>query len=87
MKSKTTARFWRLFRRLPPDAQHRAYRAYALWRAHPSAKSLNFKCVEPEEQLYSVRIGMNYRALGVLEGDTVHWFWIGAHDEYERILA
>jgi hypothetical protein len=26
------------------------------------------------------------RALGLLKGDTMHWFWIGPHDEYERIL-
>ena len=25
----------------------------------------------------SVKIDRNYRALGILEGDTVHWYWIG----------
>jgi len=24
--------------------------------------------------------------LGVLNGDTVTWFWIGGHDEYARWL-
>ena len=36
--------------------------------------------------VYSVRIGDDYRALGLLHGDTVTWFWIGTHDEYEQIL-
>jgi hypothetical protein len=27
-----------------------------------------------------------YRALGLLKGETMHWFWIGRHDEYERIF-
>jgi len=25
--------------------------------------------------------------LGILEGDTVTWFWIGSHDEYERFIS
>jgi hypothetical protein len=24
--------------------------------------------------------------LGLFKDDTIHWFWIGPHDEYERIL-
>ena len=27
-----------------------------------------------------------YRALAVRRGDAFHWFWIGTHDEYERII-
>jgi hypothetical protein len=33
-----------------------------------------------------VRITRGCRALGVLDGDTITWFWIGGHDEYERLL-
>jgi len=28
----------------------------------------------------------DYRVLGLLEGDTVIWYWIGRHEEYERLL-
>ncbi len=38
------------------------------------------------ENVYSVRIGLGYRALGVLEGSTVTWFWIGSHAEYDHVL-
>lgn len=41
------------------------------------------KCVSREEDVWSLRITLGYRALGVLEGDTVTWFWIGSHDDYE----
>ena len=34
----------------------------------------------------SIRIGREYRALGILEGDTVTWYWIGKHDTYDRKL-
>jgi hypothetical protein len=28
----------------------------------------------------------DYRALGYQRGNEMYWFWIGPHDEYERIL-
>jgi hypothetical protein len=86
MRSRATASFWKLFAKLPREVQLNAYKAYRLWRANPAAHSLYFKRVRHEEAIYSVRIGLDYRALGVLEGDTIYWFWIGDHDEYDRIL-
>lgn len=37
-------------------------------------------------QVYSVRIGQGHHALGLLVENAILWFWIGAHDEYERLL-
>ncbi|AGY57550.1 hypothetical protein GKIL_1304 [Gloeobacter kilaueensis JS1] len=34
----------------------------------------------------SARIGLNYRALGLLEEDHIYWFWIGSHAEYDELL-
>ena len=48
---------------------------------------LRFKRVSNDEPLYSVRIGIQYRAVGLLKGDTITWVWIGSHDDYERLLA
>lgn len=50
------------------------------------AHGLYFKRVGKQRPIYSVRIGLNFRALGILEGDSVLWFWIGIHDEYDRLL-
>lgn len=86
MKSRTVPRFWELFEALPADIQARAYRAYRLWRANPFAPGLRFKRVGQIEPIYSVRIGQGYRALGLLDGDTVYWYFIGNHDDYEREL-
>ena len=47
---------------------------------------LHFKKVHATRPIYSARVGLGYRALAVRDGDTVIWFWIGAHDEYERLL-
>lgn len=86
MKSRTTRKFWRHFDNLPPDIQDLAHKAYRLWRADPSYPSLHFKRVDPEEPVYSLRLGIHYRALGLLKDDTLTWFWAGHHDEYERLL-
>lgn len=88
MKSRTTAQFWHCFAKLPQPIQRKANRAYRIWRADPSAKGLFFKRVAGiSDPLYFVRIDMNYRALGLLEGSTIYWIWIGDHKEYDRILA
>ncbi|MFA7370228.1 MAG: hypothetical protein WC334_11335 [Kiritimatiellales bacterium] len=38
-------------------------------------------------QLWSVRVGRRYRALAVQEEDTLIWFWIGTHAEYDRLIG
>ncbi|MGH7599914.1 MAG: type II toxin-antitoxin system RelE family toxin [bacterium] len=86
MISRTTKQFWKLYNALPPDVQKRADKAYELWLSQPSNPGLQFKRVDPEDPIYSVRIGLNYRALGILSGDTITWFWVGKHDIYDRIL-
>ncbi len=86
MKSRATGKFWRLYDRLPRDVQRRARKAYQLWKANPNHPSLFFKQVDEDEPIYSARVDGGYRAVGLLESDTVLWFWIGDHDEYERLL-
>jgi hypothetical protein len=86
MNSRTTRGFWDHYHALPVDIQARADRAYDLWLVQPHAPGLQFKRVDPEDPIYSVRISSTYRALGVLRGDTITWFWIGKHDIYDRKL-
>ena len=44
--------------------------------------SLHFKKVG---KLWSVRVGIDHRALAVKDGDDYIWVWIGTHDEYKRL--
>lgn len=85
IESRTTHSFRNAFAALPQDVQDQARRMYALFRSNPSHPSLRFKKVDNQENVYSVRIGLGYRALGVLDGSTVTWFWIGSHAEYDRL--
>ena len=54
-------------------------------RIHTTPAS-NSKQVSRREQIYSVRVGIGYRALGLREGDHVYWFWIGSHSQYDDFL-
>ena len=87
MKSRTTERFRKAFERLPPHVQEQARQAYQRFNEDPHYPSLRFRRVHPTRPIYSVRISRDYRALGVLEGDEIIWFWIGSHSEYEGLLS
>ena len=86
MISKTTERFRKAYARLPEPARRRAREAYRLFRENPAHPSLNFKPVHASRPIYSARVGLGYRALGVLDGDVIVWFWIGTHADYDQLL-
>ena len=85
MRSVTSRRFRQIYAELPTDVRLHAKRAYRLFR-DPSHPGLSFKKVDDEANLYSVRIGIGYRAVGKLDGDQIIWFWIGSHGDYDRLL-
>ena len=87
IESRTTREFRQTFASLPRDIRKHAQRAYRLFRADPHHSSLRFKKVDEESNVYSVRIGLGYRALAVLDGSTIVWFWIGSHAECDRLLS
>ncbi|MEK6409167.1 MAG: hypothetical protein AABN34_19760 [Acidobacteriota bacterium] len=87
MNSATLPSFWTAYRSLDERVRQTARKAYRLWAENPFHPSLHFKCVNREESIWSVRITRGYRAVGILEGDTVTWFWIGGHDDYERFFS
>ncbi len=87
MKSVASKRFWRCFDALPPHVGRQAEEAYRLWLSDPSHRSLEFKRIHSRRPIVSVRIGLHWRALGVQDGDTIVWFWIGSHAEYDKIVG
>ncbi|MGH2593038.1 MAG: hypothetical protein ACRDGG_05950 [Anaerolineae bacterium] len=87
MKSDTLPSFWAAYQSLNENTRRRAQKAYRLWADNPFHPSLHFKCMNTQENIWSVRISRGHRALGIWEGDTVTWFWIGSHDDYERFFS
>ena len=68
-------------------AQRKAREAYKLWKDDPYNSTLQFKQVHAGRPIYSVRVGIGWRALGVKDGDDVVWFWIGSHADYDKLLS
>jgi hypothetical protein len=87
IESRATREFRDAYAALPEEIREHARRAYRLFRTDPGHPSLRFKKVNEESNIYSARIGLGYRALGIMEGSTVVWFWIGSHADYDRLLG
>ena len=83
MKHLASPRFWRHYRKLAEAIQKLADKNFELLKADPHHPSLHLKKVD---QLWSVRVGAHYRALGRDGHDAIVWFWIGSHAEYDKLV-
>ena len=87
MKSRTTAKFRKAFGKLPDSVQKQARQAYRQFQQDPAHPSLQFKQVHLKLPIYSARVSKSYRAVGQRDGDTIVWFWVGSHAEYDKLLS
>lgn len=83
MNYHTTADFWACYHALPEAVRKIADDNDHLLRADPRHPSLHLKRVG---RLWSVRVGIGFRALAADSDDGLIWFWIGSHAKYDRIL-
>jgi hypothetical protein len=86
MNSHISEDFRKCLGNLPKEVREKATKAFKQFEMDPFNKSLQFKQVHPIEPIVSVRVTIQYRAVGVKEGDDILWYWIGHHSEYERII-
>ena len=78
MISHTTEQFRKLLAELPKKIQKQAKDAY-----HPG---VHFKRVHSTRPIYSARISIDYRAVGIQKDNEIVWFWVGSHSDYEKLL-
>ena len=83
MTHHASPKFWALYDKLPLFLQKSADESFDLLKANPGHPSLEFK---PVALLWSARVKDGYRVLARRRGDDIFWFWIGSHDEYERLI-
>ena len=83
MNHYATPEFWEAYKKLPISIQQAADAAFALLKSNPRHPSLHFKKVG---NLWSARVGLSYRALAADSGDSIVWFWIGTHAEYDKLV-
>ncbi|MBX9462349.1 MAG: hypothetical protein KL840_05200 [Aquamicrobium sp.] len=84
MNHFATADFWDCYQRLPAAVQRISDRNFERLKADPYHPSLHFK---QAGRFWSARVGLQYRALAVRDGDDMIWFWIGTHADYDRLVG
>jgi hypothetical protein len=68
---------------LPAEIRILATKKFDLLKSNPDHPSLKLKKIG---NLWSIRIGLAYRALAVENEDCFIWVWIGTHDDYEKLI-
>lgn len=86
MISRTSEKFRVLFSLLPASIKIQAKQAYWQFKKDPYHPSLQFKRVHSTRPIYSVRVNIDYRAVGILQNNEIIWFWIGSHSVYDKLL-
>ena len=80
--------YWESLEKLPTEVRALAEKSYALWRENPKHPMLRFKKIHPSQPIYSFRVGLAYRTIGVEDKDgRLAWFWVGSFQEYARDIA
>ena len=84
MNSQTVEQFWQLYYALPGEIREAARDADQRFAADSTHPGLSFLRLKATSNLWSVRITRDYRAVGLLQSDTITWFWIGNHREFDK---
>lgn len=87
MRSLVRPSFWRAYAALDPRVRLAARQAYRLFSDHPEHPSLRFKKLQGYDNVWSVRINEQYRAVGERKGDAIEWAWIGSHNEFDSLFG
>jgi hypothetical protein len=83
LKHFASPKFWAAYGNLPESIQRLADKNFALLKEDPQHPSLRFKKIG---NLWSARVGIHYRSLGIDVDDGVYWFRIGTHADYDKII-
>ncbi len=79
--------YWEGMEKLPDEVRKMAEKSYALWRENPKHPMLRFKKIHPSQPIYSFRVGLAYRTIGVESSDgRLIWFWVGSFEEFTKVV-
>jgi hypothetical protein len=82
---QASKRFWKCFDALPSDVQALSKKNFKFLKQDLTHPSLQFKLIGGK--LYSARVGLYYRVLGLPRDRGVHGLWIGTHGEYDKLIG
>ena len=83
MRHFTSPRFWKHYGELPANVRRLAGKNLDLLKRNPQHPTLHFRRIG---RFWSVRAGVDHRALAVEGPQGLIWFWIGTHAEYDKLL-
>lgn len=85
LRSFTTPKFRKCLSDLPPTVQKKSQETYKKWLIDPA--SVDFRQLKGKKNVWRVSIcGGDWRAVGLVKDDTINWFWIGSHNDYENLI-
>lgn len=80
--------YWGQFDDLPADIRKLAESNYHLWKDSPGHPGLRFKQILDDPKVFSFRVGLRHRTVGVETGDgRIVWFWVGSLDAFRALTA
>jgi len=86
MISHINARWKKSYKNLPKHIRRVANKQYKLFRQDPYRASLHFKKIHSTKAIFSARVNQNYRTIGIINENIIIWFWIGSHDDYDKLI-
>jgi plasmid maintenance system killer protein len=83
MISLANADFQECYQKLPETLQKATREACERFMANPGHPSLRFKKLAGYPNVWSVRVNDDYRVVGMRDGDTITWFFVGNHKSFD----
>jgi hypothetical protein len=83
LKHQTSPAFWRAYNGLSLAIRRQADKQFERLEDDPSHPSLQLK---QAGRYWSARVNDSYRVIAVRSDQTLVWFWIGSHAEYDWLL-
>ena len=62
----------------------RSHTTPRFWQLY-AVRLFAFESCRGTDDLYTVRIGDRYRAIGYMESGEITWTWIGSHADYNNL--
>ena len=79
--------YWTQFDDLPEDIRKLAEENYHSWKENPRNPGLRFKQIHGKLPIFSFRVGMRHRTVGVETDDgKIAWFWVGSFETFKKAI-
>ncbi|UCH73893.1 MAG: hypothetical protein JSU82_16505 [Rhodospirillales bacterium] len=79
--------YWREFDDLPQEIRKLAEHNYHSWKENPRNPGLRFKQIHQSLPIFSFRVGMRHRTVGVETDDgKIVWFWVGSFETFRDAI-